>query len=216
VNVWIVVGAAKTESAAPELQLGWLSIIIPVSIAATTAILRAFTAKSRILKDCGDDVASVRDLVLTERVRPVLAAVVVRIQPYVDFTKKQFLAGEPGDPEIETRRVLSANPIFSDAYADLESHYAVIHRARSVHGRRVAHARRIGWAASTFLLAWVYFGCWLCVRSADFPDLASVAALFVGSGSLGWMGAEALGSVRESNNLSDLAREARNSGGSTR
>lgn len=213
-NDWISATAAKAGSG-PELQLGWMGLIIPVSVAAITAIVRALTAKSRVLKDCGDDVASVRDLVLTDSVRPVLAAVIVRIQPYVEF-KKRFLAGEPGDPEIEARRVLGANPTFSDAYADLESHYAVIHRAQSVHGRRVAHAKRIGWAASAFLLAWVYFGFWLCMPTVDFPVLGSVAALIVGSGSLGWIGAEALGSVRESNTLSDLARKARNSGGSTR
>ena len=207
--------AAAETGGGPELQLGWMGLIIPVSIAAVTAIVRAFTAKSRILKDCGDDVASVRDLVLTGSVRPVLASIIVRIQPYVDF-KKKFLAGEPGDPEIETRRVLGANPTFSDVYADLESHYAEIHRAQSVHGRRVAHAKRIGWAAFTFLLAWAYFGFWLVLPSIDFPVLASVAALIIGSGSLGWIGAEALGSVRESNNLSDLARKARNAGGSTR
>lgn len=214
-SAWISATAAQPGSG-PELQLGWMGLIIPVSVAAFTALVRAFTAKSRVLKDCGDDVTSVRDLVLTDSVRPVLAAVIVRIQPYVDFNKKKFLAGEPGDPEIETRRVLGANPTFSDAYADLESHYAVIHRAQSVHGRRVAHAKRIGCAAFTFLLAWVYFGFWLCLPSVDFPVLASVFALIVGSGSLGWIGAEALGSVRESNTLSDLARKARNSGGSTR
>lgn len=213
-NNWLM-GAAPKTGGGPELQLGWMGLIIPVSVAAITAIVRAFTAKSRVLKDCGDDVASVRDLVLTDSVRPVLAAVIVRIHSYVDF-KKKSLPGEPGDPEIETRRILGANPTFSDAYADLESHYAVIHRAQSVHGRRVAHAKRIGWAASSFLLVWVYFSFWLCLPSVDFPVLASVAALIVGSGSLGWMGAEALGSVRESNNLSDLARQARNSGGSTR
>ena len=206
--------AAKTGGV-PELQLDWMGLIIPVAGLAITALVRAFTAKSRVLKDCGDDVASVRDLVLTDSVRPVLAGVIVRIQPYVDF-KKRFLAGEPGDPEIETRRVLGANPTFSDVYADLESHYAVIHRAQSVHDRRVAHANRIGLAAFIFLLAWVYFGFWLCMPSVDFPVIATVAALIVASGSLGWIGAEALGSVRESNNLSDLARKARNSGGSTR
>lgn len=211
---WIQAASAK-GGAGPELQLGWMGLIVPVAIAAITAIVRAFTAKARILKDCGDDVSSVRDLVLTDRVRPVLAAVVVAIQPYVDF-KKKFLAGEPGDPEMEARRVLGANPTMADAYADLESHYAVIHKAQSVHGRRVAHAHRIGWASLTFLLAWVYFGFWLCMPSVDFPVLASVAALIVGSGSLGWIASEALGSARESNNLSDLARQARNSGGSTR
>jgi hypothetical protein len=214
VNAWISITTAKTGSG-PDLQLGWMGLIIPVSVAAITAIMRAFTAKSRVLKDCGDDVASVRDLVLTDSVRPVLAALIVRIHPYVDF-KKKFLPGEPGDPEIETRRILGANPTFSDAYADLESHYAVIHRAQSVHGRRVAHAKRIGWAAFFFLLAWMYFGFWLCLPSVGFPVLASVAALIVGSGALGWIGAEALGSVRESNSLSDMARTARNSGGSTR
>lgn len=214
-NGWIAAAAAETGSE-PELQLGWMGLIVPVSIAAISAIVRAFTAKSRILKDCGDDVTDVRDLVLTESVRPVLASVVVRIHTIVDFSKKKFLPGEPGDPEMEARRVLGANPTFSDYYADLESHYAVIHRAQSVHGRRVAHAKRIGWAAFTFLLAWVYVGVWLCLPSVDFPVPASVAALIVGSGSLGWIGAEALGSVRESNNLSDLARKARNSGGSTR
>jgi hypothetical protein len=214
VNDWISATAAKTGSG-PELQLGWMGLIVPVSVAAITAIVRAFTAKSRVLKDCGDDVASVRDLALTDDVRPVLAALIVRIQPYVDF-KRKFLAGEPGDPEIETRRVLGANPTFADTYADLESHYAVIHRAQSVHGRRVAHAKRIGWAAFAFQLAWVYFGFWLCMPSVDFPVLASEFALMVGSAALGWISAEALGSVRESNTLSDLARNARNSGGSTR
>lgn len=214
-NDWISAIAAKTGSAL-ELQLGWMSLIIPVSIPAITAIVRAFTATTRVSKDCGDDVASVRDLVLTDNVRPVLAAVIVRIQPYVDFKKKKILAGEPGDPEIEIRRVLGANPTFADAYAELESHYAQIHRAQSVHGRRVAHLKRIGWAAFTFLLAWVYFGFWLCMPSVDFPVAASVCVLIVGSGSLGWIGAEALGSVRESNILSDLAQKARNSGGSTR
>lgn len=199
----------------PELQLGWMGLIIPVSGAAITAIVRAFTAKSRILKDCGDDVALVRDHVLTGSVLPVLASVIVRIQPYVTLRKK-FLAGEPGDPEIETRRVLGANPTFSDAYADLESHFAEIHRAQSVHGRRVNHAKLIGWAAFTFLLAWAYFGFWLVMPFIEFPVVTSIVALIVGSGSLGWIGAEALGSVRESNTLSDLAREARNSGGSTR
>lgn len=199
----------------PELQLGWMGLIIPVSVAAITAIARAFTAKSRILKDCGDDVASVRDHVLTGSVLPVLAWTIVQIQPYVTF-KKKFLAGEPGDPEMETRRVLGANPTFSDAYADLESHFAEIHRAQSVHGRRVNHARRIGWAAFTFLLAWAYFGFWLVMPFIEFPAVTSIVALIVGSGSLGWIGAEALGSVREGNTLSDLARKARNSGGSTR
>lgn len=207
--------AAATTGGGSDLQLGWMGLLIPVSVAAITAIVRAFTAKTRVLKDCGDDVTSVRDLVLTDGVRPVLAEVIVRIQPYVDF-KKEFLAGEPGDPEIETRRVLGANPTFADAYAVLESHYAEIHRAQSVHGRRVAHAKRVGWAALAFLLAWVYFGFWLCMPSVDFPVLVSAFALIVGSGSLGWIGAEALGSVRESNTLSDLARKARNSGGSTR
>lgn len=211
---WVSVIAVKT-GIGPELQLGWMGLIIPVSFVAITAIAHAFTAKTRISKDCGDDVASVRDFVLTDNVRPVLAAVVVRTRPYVDF-KKKFLAGEPGDPEIETRRVLGANPTFADAYSDLESHYAEIHRAQSVHGRRVAHAKRIGWAALTFLLALVYFGFWLCMPSVDFPILASMFALVIGSGSLGWIGAEALGSARESNTLSDLARKARNSGGSTR
>lgn len=211
---WISAAAAMTRSM-PELQLGWLSLIIPVTVVAVTAIVRAFTAKTRVLKDCGDDVVSVRDLVLTESVRPVLAAVIVRIQPYVDF-EREFLAGEPGDPEIETRRVLSANPTFAKDYADLEFHYAGIHRAQSVHGRRIAHAQRIGWAALIFMLAWAYCGFWLCMPSVDFPVLASVFALILGAGSLGWIGAEALGSVRERNTLSDLAREARNSGGSTR
>lgn len=213
-NEWILATAAGTDSPL-ELQLGWMGLIIPVSVAAITAVVRAFTARARVLKECGDDVTSVRDLVLTDSVRPVLAAVIVRIQPYVDF-KKKFLAGEPGDPEIEARRVLSGNPTFADVYADLEFHYAEIHRAQSVHGRRVAHAMRIGCAAFAFLLAWVYFGFWLCMPSVDFPTLVSVSALIVGSGSLGWIGAEALGSVRESNTLSDLARKARNSGGSTR
>ncbi len=192
-----------------------MGLIIPVSVAAITAVVRAFTAKARVLKDCGDDVASVRDLVLTASVGPVLAAVIVRIQPYVDFDK-EFLAGEPGDPEVEAQRVLGANPTFADAYAALESHYAEIHRAQSVHGRRVAHAKRIGFAAFAFLLSWVYFGFWLCMPSVDFPVVASALALTVAAASLGWIGAEALGSVRESNNLSDLARKARKSGGSTR
>lgn len=86
-NDWISATAAKTGSGL-ELQLGWMGLIIPVSVAAITAIVRAFTAKTRVLKECGDDVASVRDLVLTDSVRPVLAAVIVRIQPYVEFKKK--------------------------------------------------------------------------------------------------------------------------------
>jgi hypothetical protein len=215
VNALVVAAAAKGGSG-PELQLGWMGLIIPVSITAITAIVRAFTAESRILKDCGDDVAEVRDGVLTDNVRPILASVIVRIQPYVDFTKKRFLPGEPGDPEIDTRRVLGANPKFFDSYAELESHYAVIHRAQSVHDRRVGHAKRIGCAAFVFLLAWVYFGFSLCMPSVDFPIPLSLVALFVLAGSLGWIGAEALGSVRESNYLSGLARMARNSGGSTR
>ena len=117
-NDWISTVAAKTGSG-PELQFGWMGLIIPVSVAAITAIVRAFTAKSRILKDCGDDVAEVRDVVLTANVRPVLAAVIVRIQPYVDFSKKKFLAGEPGDPEIETQRVLGAIPPSSTRTANL-------------------------------------------------------------------------------------------------
>lgn len=213
-NDWISATAARTGDG-PELQLGWMGLIIPVSAAAITAIVRAFTAETRVLKDCGADVVSVRDLVLTARVRPVLAAVIVRIQPYVDF-KKTFLAGEPGDPEIETQRVLGANPTFADAYTALEFHYAEIHRAQSVHDRRVAHARRIGWGAFVLLLAWVYFGFWLCMPSVDLPVLSTVLALIIGAGSLGWIGAEALGSVRESNTLSDLARKARTLGGSTR
>ena len=87
---WISATAA-TAPRGPELQLGWMGLIIPVSVAAITAIVRAFTAKSRVLKDCGDDVASVRDLVLTDSVRPVLAAVIVRIQPYVDFRKVDYV-----------------------------------------------------------------------------------------------------------------------------
>jgi len=215
VNAWVAAVAAKGGSG-PELQLGWMGLIIPVSLAAISAIVRAFTAESRILKDCGDDVAQVRDGVLTDSVRPILASVIVRIQPYVDFSKKGFLPGEPGDPEIDTRRVLGANPKFFDSYADLESRYAVIHRAQSVHDRRVGHAKRIGCAAFVFLLAWVYFGFWLCMPEVGFPIPLSLAALAVLAASLGWIGAEALGSVRESNHLSGLARQARTTGGSTR
>ncbi|QTF71144.1 hypothetical protein [Arthrobacter woluwensis] len=193
-----------------------MSLIIPVAIAAISAIVRAFTARTRVLKDCGDDVAAVRDFVLTVNVRPALAAVIIRIRPYVDFNKKRFLAGEPGDPVIEIQRVLGVNPTFANDYADLESHYSEIHRAQSVHDRRVAHAVRIGWAAFAFLLAWVYFGFWLCMPSVDFPVFATVCALIVGAGSLGWIGAEALGSVRERDILSELTRKARNSEGSTR
>lgn len=212
---WVLLVAAKTQGGS-ELQLGWMGLIAPVSIAAITAIVRAFTAESRILKDCGDDVVQVRDGVLTENVRPILASVIVRMQPYVDFSKRRFLPGEPGDPEIDTRRVLGANPTFFESYAELEAHYAVIHRAQSVHDRRVDHAKRIGWAAFVFLLAWVYFGFWLCMPSVDLPEQLSLAALVIAAASLGWIGSEALGSARESNYLSGLARKARTSGGSTR
>lgn len=208
--------ASARTGGGPELQLGWLSLIIPVSIAAISAIVRAFTAESRIARDCADNVAAVRDAVVTYHVRPILASVIVRIQPYVDFSKKRFLPGEPGDPEFDTRRVLGANPSFYDSYGDLEFHYAEIHRAQSVHGRRVAHAKRTGWAATAFLLVWVYFGFWLCMPSVDYPIVLSLAALFVLGASLGWIGAEALGAVRESNYLSSMARKARRSGGSTR
>lgn len=199
-----------------ELQLGWMSLVLPVAIAAIGAIIRAFTAESRILKDCGDDVAHVRDLVLSERVRPTIAAVIVNIQPYVDFTAQSFLPGEPGDPEIETRRVLGANPIFFNSYAALESDYSEIHRAQSVYDRRVEHVKRIGIAASVFLVAWIYAGLWLCMPTVNFPVALSLIVLVVLGTTLGWICAEALGSVRESNYLSSLARKARISGGSTR
>lgn len=213
-NGWIVAATAKADGW-PELQLGWMGLIIPVSALAITAITRAFTAETRVLKDCRDDVTAVRDSVLTGNVRPVLAALIVRIRPYLNFDA-EFLPGEPGDPEIEARRVLGANPTFAESYSNLESHYAEIHQAQSVHDRRVAHAKRIGWAATVFLPAWVYFGLWLCLPSVNFPSFVTGCVLSIGAGSLGWIGAEALGSVRERNALSHLARRARISGGSTR
>lgn len=213
-NYWIAATYVATDKEI-DLQLGWLGLFIPVSAVAITAIVRAFTAESRVDKDCGTDVASVRDSVLAYCVSPVLASVVVRIHPYVNF-ENQVLEGEAGDPRIEAQRVLGANPTFADDYANLESQYAKIHRAQSVFDRRVSHAKRIGWAASTFLTTWLYFGFWFCMPSINFPVPMSVVALIIGSVAAGWIGAEALGSARESNSLTNLAREARRSGGSTR
>jgi len=194
-----------------DVVFGWFALVVPVAAFAIRGIIRAFTAETWVLRDCGQNIQDVRDVALTSEIRPTLAAIVVAVHPYVDLDSEgTFLPGEPGNPENEVQRVLAYRATtFSTPVAKLEEHYANVHRAACVHGRRVAHARRAGVAMAVFLLGWIYVGVLLVFpqwSEAEGPLIPVVAVLGV---SLGWASAEWLASNRENNHLSTLARVVR-------
>lgn len=218
-NIGLPVAGTHLEPT-DSLQLGWIALILPIAVGVCSLIARAFMAESRVSRDCEEQITSVRDRVLSENVRPILATLVINVYPYVQpymvFSNIKALKGEPGDPEFETRRVLGSNPSLYDFYSGLEGQYGSIHEAKSVLARRVGHAQRMGVASFVFLLSWVYVGFLLCMPKIEFPAPITVFSILLLGLAVGWMGAEFLGSVREGNRLAVLARQAQVAGGSTR
>jgi hypothetical protein len=220
-GAWIVglLLASQQESNKPlKIEFGWLALILPVMGFALTYVIRGVTAEDRVRRECQDQAVEVRDSIMSAEIRPALATIIVKIQPYMKWPDPSvYLPGEPGDPELEAARILGYwQAPFGDAFAALEDHYIKIHRATAVHGRRVAHARRCGIAMFTFLIAWIYLGFWLSLPGVDFATASLLIAVVVLAASSGWAASEWWSSNRENNTLSVLAREAsRLSGGKT-
>lgn len=217
VTGWLLSSEPKPH-ASLAIELGWLALVLPIAGAAITYIVRAFAAENRVRQECNDLAVDVRESTVSADVRPTLASIIVSIHPYMDWpTQGSYLPGEAGDPEIEAARILGYQAAtFSDAFTSLEEHYTKIHRANSVHGSRVAHARRCGIAMSIFLVTWGYIGVWLILPALNFPSSITFGVVTLLAGSAGWAACEWWSSNQEMNNLSVLAREARQrSGGKT-
>lgn len=208
------VEAAGQVAGQPGVRLAptWLGIIVPVTLAAGTAVCRAFTARDRVRRKYSVDAVSDRDRVRAGLVLPVLAMIVVTVQPLVDWPKEGLSGvlrrGDPGDPETEVRRRLKARREFVAPLAELSEHLGLSRDADSAQERLLANEKRQGWAAGVFLMAWLYLSFWAAERGVAFPEPLTTSAVAVMAGALGFFLCERLASAREAESLAALAARA--------
>ena len=192
--------AAAAGDAGLRLEPRWLAIIVPVAVAAATVVCRAFSARDRLHRRHGEDVAKARDRVRTALVLPAVAGIVVTAHSLVEWPKDGLGSilkrGDPGDPETEIRRRLVGRA-FADPLADLARHLGESRDADALQDRLLGCERRQAWAAGVFLAAWLYLSFWVSQTGIALPRPLTVGAGLVLTGSLGWFLSEKVAAVRE-------------------
>lgn len=193
-----------------RLSSDWLAVIIPVTVAAGTAACRAFTARDRLRRKYGDDVATAHDRIRSGLVLPALATIIVIVHPLVRWPREGLSGllqkGAPGDPEIDVQRWL-VGKVFVDPLASLGRHLGMARDAGAFQDRLRGSERRRGWAAGVFLVMWLYLGFWVSETGIALPHSLTVTAVFVAAIALGWFLAELLSGAREAEAFSTLMAE---------
>lgn len=193
-----------------RLSSDWLAVIIPITVAAGTAACRAFTARDRIRRKYGDDVAKVQDRIRSGLVLPALATIIVTAHPLVIWPKEGLSGllqkGTPGDPEIDVQRRLVGR-VFVDPLAKLGRHLGMAWEAGTLQSRLLASERRQGWAAGVFLITWLYLGFWASETGVALPHALSASAVAFAAVALGWFLAERLSGARAAEAFSALVEQ---------